>query len=470
MAVSLNGDGTITGLSTLDSVTITGLTSLTTTDLTADTTTLVVDSANNRVGIGTSSPMVALNIHDSTNARLALTNSSTGQTFPDGFELLATGLDAYIMNRSNGNLIFTTNNTDRMRITSTGNVGIGTSSPTTTLDVETTIRSKANAATNDSTVGKVSFYNTNASASANPERAYIEAGRQNSAWGAYLKFATSTGTSAATEAMRIDSSGNVGIGTSSPTSKLQVNGASLLGSPATFYVGDDGGSLGAFLNQTAALPIRFNTSGAERMRIDSSGNVLMGTTTASGTSILTLQKSVSSAGSGGGKLVNIYNPSATNTTKGYNNLLRIASQGTGADCHIALTDNTDYNYSFGGNNGGLYCQSTTNGVRLGYGATSWASDSDERVKDIIEPIENAAEKVSTLRSVIGKYKTDVEGTRRSFLIAQDVQAVLPEAVFEEQGTLMLQYTDVIPLLVAAIKEQQTIIKALETRIQTLEAK
>ena len=58
-------------------------------------------------------------------------------------------------------------------------VGIGTSSPTTTLDVETTIRSKANAATNDATVGKVSFYNTNASASANPERAYIEAGRQN---------------------------------------------------------------------------------------------------------------------------------------------------------------------------------------------------------------------------------------------------------------------------------------------------
>jgi trimeric autotransporter adhesin len=75
--------------------------------------------------------------------------------------------------------------------------------------------------------------------------------------------------------------GNVGIGTSSPSAKLQVNGASLLGSPATFYVGDDGGSIGAFLNQTAALPIRFNTSGVERMRIDSSGNLLVGLTAAS---------------------------------------------------------------------------------------------------------------------------------------------------------------------------------------------
>jgi hypothetical protein len=62
MAVSLNGDGTITGLSTLSSVTITGLTSLTTTDLTADTTTLVVDSANNRVGIGTASPSTTLQV------------------------------------------------------------------------------------------------------------------------------------------------------------------------------------------------------------------------------------------------------------------------------------------------------------------------------------------------------------------------------------------------------------------------
>jgi hypothetical protein len=80
------------------------------------------------VGIGTSSPMVALNVHDSTNARIALTNSSTGQTFPDGFELLATGLDAYVQNRSNGNMVFTTNNTEQMRLDSGGNLLVGMTS------------------------------------------------------------------------------------------------------------------------------------------------------------------------------------------------------------------------------------------------------------------------------------------------------------------------------------------------------
>ena len=108
----------------------------------------------------------------------------------------------------------------------------------------------------------------------------------------------------------------------------------------------------------------------------------------------------------------------------------------------------------------------TNGVTLTDGATSWAALSDERQKDIIEPIVNAATKVSSLRAVIGKLKNDSEGKRRSMLIAQDVQKVLPEAVnvqTDEQGTLLLSYTDVIPLLVASIKE-------LTNRIATLESK
>jgi hypothetical protein len=131
----------------------------------------------------------------------------------------------------------------------------------------------------------------------------------------------------------------------------------------------------------------------------------------------------------------------------------------------------------------FYVVNSSAGVYLGAGSTSWASASDERLKDIIEPIENGLTKVASLRAVIGKYKTDTEGTRRSFLIAQDVQAVLPEAIsttmVKDDNTeyLGVAYTDVIPLLVASIKELKTIvdtqaetINALTARIVALENK
>ncbi len=70
--------------------------------------------------------------------------------------------------------------------------------------------------------------------------------------------------------------------------------------------------------------------------------------------------------------------------------------------------------------------------------------------------------LSSLRSVIGKYKSDSEGTRRSFLIAQDVKSVLPEAVDSTDiESLGLRYTEVIPLLVAAIKELTAEVNALK---------
>lgn len=116
-----------------------------------------------------------------------------------------------------------------------------------------------------------------------------------------------------------------------------------------------------------------------------------------------------------------------------------------------------------GNNYVVFNQGVT-GVYVTDGGTTWTSLSDERLKDIIEPITDAAFRVSTLRAVVGKYKTDEAGVRRAFLIAQDVQKVLPEAVdATNENRLGLQYTDTIPLLVAAIKE-------LTARIEKLEAK
>jgi hypothetical protein len=112
------------------------------------------------------------------------------------------------------------------------------------------------------------------------------------------------------------------------------------------------------------------------------------------------------------------------------------------------------------------------GVQLNAGSTSWSTFSDERLKVIEEDIQDGLSKVASLRSVIGKYKTDADGTRRSFLIAQDVQAVLPEAVDvidDGIGTLSLKYTEVIPLLVSALKESKERIETLEAKVAALEA-
>jgi uncharacterized protein YaaQ len=122
------------------------------------------------------------------------------------------------------------------------------------------------------------------------------------------------------------------------------------------------------------------------------------------------------------------------------------------------TSGGDTNFVIAATNsaGGVFLSGTT--------ATSWTGVSDERLKDIIEPISNAVAKVGSLRAVIGKFKSDETNTRKAFLIAQDVQSVLPEAVdASNPDRLGLAYSEVIPLLVAAIKE-------LTARVQTLEAR
>ena len=181
---------------------------------------------------------------------------------------------------------------------------------------------------------------------------------------------------------------------------------------------------------------------AERARIDTSGNFTVGGTTSYGR--------ITGVSATGSQLAT----NATQSGNGVTSGIAFYNQGTGrANIYHDSTDNA------------LYVIAASGGVKLNPTGTSWTSNSDERVKDIIEPITDAATKVSTLRTVIGKYKTDAEGTRRSFLIAQDIQAVLPEAVdASNPDNLGVQYTEVIPLLVAAIKEQTTLIESLKARL------
>lgn len=128
-----------------------------------------------------------------------------------------------------------------------------------------------------------------------------------------------------------------------------------------------------------------------------------------------------------------------------------------------------YSSIFSGVNQYFSCVNTSGGVYLnGASATSWTAVSDETRKVIIEDITDATNKVSTLRTVIGRLKTDDETVRRPYLIAQDVQKVLPEAVSESEDkegpVLGLSYTEVIPLLVASIKELKAEVDSLKAQI------
>ena len=129
-------------------------------------------------------------------------------------------------------------------------------------------------------------------------------------------------------------------------------------------------------------------------------------------------------------------------------------------------DNTNTNLYVRGASGGVYLTNT---------GTSWTSNSDERLKENLVPIENGLSKVCSLRSVIGNFIADETKKPTPFLIAQDVQAVLPEAVTtstlkdDETNTeyLGVAYTEVIPLLVAAIKELKAIVDAQGAEIAAL---
>ncbi|MCX6104434.1 MAG: tail fiber domain-containing protein, partial [Proteobacteria bacterium] len=76
-----------------------------------------------------------------------------------------------------------------------------------------------------------------------------------------------------------------------------------------------------------------------------------------------------------------------------------------------------------------------------------------RVKKNFLPISDALEKTLQLRGLTYHYKTDADtDPRRVGVIAQEVQLVLPEAVSEHDGILAVKYTEIIPLLIEAIKE------------------
>ena len=110
----------------------------------------------------------------------------------------------------------------------------------------------------------------------------------------------------------------------------------------------------------------------------------------------------------------------------------------------------------------------SDGVYLAENATSWTANSDSRLKENVVQITGAMTKLSAIRGV--SYNWIHSGESAVGVIAQEVLAVYPEAVdIVDETKLGVRYTDLIPLLIEAAKEQQALIIALEARLAALES-
>jgi hypothetical protein len=425
-----------------------------------------------------------------------------------------------------------TNSAERLRIDNAGNVGIGTSSPATKLVlagnndalVETnTLRfwDTDTATEANQQIGKIEFFSSDASTPGASVKAYIGAFATDTTPDAYLAFATATTIGSVTERMRIDNVGNVGIGTSSPTYKLNVvsNGAGATLDLLTLSA--DAAATGgnaAVLNFKAASDLMtiqsassdalaFGTANTERMRIDSAGNVGIGTSSPAARLDVTASST----------------PLSVNRTDGNAALLELKTSGTirgyvGADSTgstvfyssgaaeraridtsgnllVGTTSSTSPNPGFSvyvqgaGNTQAIIGHSTSSGSGQGYvvfaydggtigsisqsgtTAVSYNTSSDYRLKHDIQPMTGALATVAQLKPVT--YKWNADDSDGEGFIAHELQEVAPYAVSGEKDGEQMQgvdYGKITPLLTAALQEAIAEIQSLKARVAELEAK
>jgi len=380
------------------------------------TNVLTADVVNGRVGIGTASPLQKLHVNNSASTTAAIFQGSS-----NSYIQLGVSNESYIGNVS-GALILETGGNEKMRITSAGNVGIGTSSPVYKLSSLPTPGASAfdgiNVTTGSADV--VGLYRTGSSYSygmvgANQSWIYSSFGDLN-----ILTDGSSTnikfGTSGGAERMRITSGGYVGIGTSSPAAPLDI------------------------VNSNAASAI-FNSTNAN-----------------------------------GGYLVFRRN----GTDYGYlGNAYHLSIGGLNSD--IAIAGLTNIIFASGGSlnirgqvtSGGNWLLGTTtdNGERLYVSGSiratgSITANSDVRLKKNIERIENALQKVSEISGYT--YNTIYDEDRHAGVIAQEIDKVLPEIVNKGNDGLMgVEYGNISALLIEAIKEQKVLIESLQAKVEAL---
>ena len=499
-------------------------------DVTFDTTTLFVDSTNNRVGIGTASPTTGKLVIDADNNAVGLRlngGTTTGQSFGSRIRAGTNSSDY-------GLLVEDTSANTILVARGNGNVGIGTSSPDSMLHLSA-------GSTGVSGGGSAAITMTNKFD--NPDNSWIIAPVRSgvSNTGLEIRDVTDSRTD-----MVFDGSGNVGIGMNNPSAKLEVqdaNGVSLkFGDLASYpnnvvpcFIGTATSALAGVNGDLVLVPrtsdagkIIFATgnggAATEKVRIANDGNVGIGQTNPGVK--LEIGENSSSTNVGYIRLRghntlegNIYKDATyglhfdTNSNNqpiridGSKQILGITGNvgiGTESPSSSAKTHIKNSNASFGflvENSNASYgavviAHTATSGTRYlvdfragsinpgdqvgtittNGSTTAYNTSSDYRLKENVAEMTGALDRVNQLQPKRFNFIADADTIVDGFL-AHEVSDIVPEAItgekdgVDDEGNPEYQGIDqskLVPLLTKAIQEQQTIIDDLKSRIETLE--
>jgi len=454
---------------------------------TGTTAKMVWSSSAERLGVGTASPNADLDIY-STSPEIRISNSEN-KTWTGGDEVGrlsfwtrdGSGIGPHetgfiqSINENGGSALsgalafgvadYNDSAYEAMRLSNNGDLGIGTDTPSTILDVNgeaptLTLRDSrtGGAWSAGKALGKLDFYTSDGTGIGPHSVASIgvvTGGANTAAPDGELVFATGPYNVASTERMRIDSSGNVGIGESDPSgywgqaNHLVINDGNAGITIKSSSVGNgrlvftdtksttSGLSDGGMITYGHATDVMtFQTNGSERARLDSSGNLLVGTT--------------------GGD----FNPKMAVHSGGRSYALEVKAQSGTTAPLIIRNDNgasgTRNQVFF------LYGGTTVGSITSTSSSTIYGTSSDERLK---ENIQDTTHTVDIDDIQVREFDWKVDGSHQRYgFIAQELETVYPEAVHspdEEDEMKSVDYSKLVPLLV---KEIQT----LKTRIETLE--
>jgi hypothetical protein len=340
-------------------------------------------------------------------------------------------------NNGDGNLLFHTqpnggSTTERMRIDASGNTGIGTTDPSTRLSVRAgsangiELDQDSDLATDsarlffNSSSGGYSIFNTSGS----------------------LRFnsGATAGSSSGTERMRIDSSGNVGIGTDSPSNPLHVatsstDVAKFATTGAYTFVTLDNATRNWALSVGSNFDIYDRTAASTRMSIDSSGNLLVGTT------------SSGVAGSTTNDGVQIQQSGAINAAVNGAPVAYFNRQTSDGDVIVIRQ-----------------AGSTVGSISVASSTTSYNTSSDQRLKENIVDAPSASDDIDAIQVRSFDWKAD--GSHQKYgMVAQELQNVAPEAVSvgeTEEDMMGVDYSKLVPMLVKEIQSLRARVAQLET--------